>query len=109
MTTTSGAGGAQVRTSYTVGLDVIAQQKGTLAGSTWTAQPLETLLYDGHGSTRALMQGAGASAGIASGQIFDYDAYGQMLPRYSSSSPTSEIGQVTGPLDLCIELAKDIP
>ncbi|MBY0589532.1 RHS repeat-associated core domain-containing protein [bacterium] len=65
-------------------------------GSTWTPSDPQTLLYDGHGSTRALMQGAGASAGIASGQIFDYDAYGQMLPRYSSSSPTSEIAQAPG-------------
>jgi RHS repeat-associated protein len=103
ITTTSGAGGAQVRTSYTIGLDVIAQQKGTRSGSSWTPSDPQTLLYDGHGSTRALMIGNGPGnpdanppilpARIAADQVFDYDAYGQMLPRYASSSATSEIVQ----------------
>jgi hypothetical protein len=55
MTTISGSGGAEVRTSYTVGLDVIAQQERTRSGSTWKPSDSHTFLYDGHGSTRGLI------------------------------------------------------
>ncbi len=101
-TTTSGASGTQVRTSYTIGLDVIAQQSAerseTSPGtwSPWQQQELRTLLYDGHGSTRAVMVGTGEGAPnsippilpaqIAPGQLFTYDAYGQMLPRFNGTS-----------------------
>jgi YD repeat-containing protein len=61
-------GGAPT-TSYVLGLQVEAQSDPTRGGTLY-------LLVDGHGSTRAL---AGTSGGIASGQTFDYDTFGDQL------------------------------
>ncbi len=65
----------EVTKTYTLGHDVIAQQSVALVdGST------VYLLYDGHGSTRALLDAIGQvihSAGVA--QIFRYDAFGVRL------------------------------
>lgn len=77
------------RTSFTIGLDVIAQQSATRPNSTsgnggWTLGTLYTLLYDGHGSTRALLTGSGSSVMIAMDQQFTYSAYGELLTRYNS-------------------------
>jgi RHS repeat-associated protein len=53
---------------YTLGLDVISQADA--AGAVYH------LLYDGHGSTRALLNGAGY---VIAGQTFAYDAYGNAI------------------------------
>jgi RHS repeat-associated protein len=60
-----------VTKTYTLGLDVIAQQAPTIQGGENLS-----LLYDGHGSTRALMDASGA---IVVGQVFAYDAFGNRL------------------------------
>lgn len=59
----------EIDKSYTLGHDVIAQ-----AVDAATAQ---FLLYDGHGSTRALLDALAAVVG--GNQRFAYDAYGNML------------------------------
>ena len=73
-----------VALSYTLGHDVIAQTD-TQAGE------IQYLLYDGHGSTRALVDGDGMvvvnPAGVP--QIFDYDAYGNLLNMTADQAATS--------------------
>jgi RHS repeat-associated protein len=62
--------------SYVIGTDVIAQtapNDGTTLPSGTTAGQLLTLMYDGHGSTRALLNG------LTVIQRFVYDAYGNQL------------------------------
>jgi RHS repeat-associated protein len=59
-----------VAKTFTLGLDVIAQQ----APAVQSGDAL-TLLYDGHGSTRALID-----AQLALAQKYLYDAYGNMFP-----------------------------
>jgi RHS repeat-associated protein len=73
------ADGTLART-YTLGLDVVAQTAPpsaadgtTLPAGVAAGDPL-TLLYDGHGSTRALLDAAHALV-----QRFAYDAYGNQL------------------------------
>jgi RHS repeat-associated protein len=59
--------------AYTLGLDVVTQAA--------VGQALH-LLYDAHGSTRALLNGATAQVaqdGGAVKQVYSYDAYGQLL------------------------------
>jgi RHS repeat-associated protein len=60
----------EIDTTYTLGHDVIAQQSPNEGNG-------ETLyfLYDGHGSTRALI-----NAALELAEKFAYDAYGNMLP-----------------------------
>jgi RHS repeat-associated protein len=58
--------------SYVIGDDIIAQSAGGVSAPSY-------LLYDGHGSTRQLVQNTGAVI-----NHFNYDAYGEML---STSSP----------------------
>jgi RHS repeat-associated protein len=60
----------EIETTYTLGLDVIAQQSPGVAND-------DTLyfLYDGHGSTRALI-----NAALELAEKYAYDAYGNMLP-----------------------------
>ncbi len=60
--------GQTLKKSYVIGLDVEAQWDST--------NGLLYLLADGHGSTRLLTDENGA---LVAGQIFDYDAYGQLL------------------------------
>ena len=61
------AAGALLK-SYTLGLDVISQ--ALAAGA------VRFLLYDGHGSTRGLVDATGQPL---SGQVYRYDAYGNPL------------------------------
>jgi len=61
-------GAHQLQRAYTLGLDVISQAEA--------AGPVYHLLYDGHGSTRALLNGSGV---IIGGQTFAYDAYGNAI------------------------------
>jgi len=56
-------------TSYVLGHDVIAQFRAASAA-------MEYLLYDGHGSTRGLVDAMGLPL---TGQIYAYDAYGNQL------------------------------
>ena len=66
-------------TTYTIGDDVIAQN---VAGTS------KYLLYDGHGSTRQLVQ----SNGTTITDSYSYDAYGVMLggnPTSASPADTS--------------------
>ena len=55
-----------VKLSYVIGDDILAQSS-VVSGQSW-------LLYDGHGSTRALTDTSGAIT-----DRYSYDAYGQML------------------------------
>lgn len=65
----AGSGGTVLSKTYTLGHDVIAQQSPAQAsGATLT------LLYDGHGSTRAVMNGSAAVL-----ERYGYDAYGNLL------------------------------
>jgi RHS repeat-associated protein len=68
--------GGQVVKSYTLGHDVVSQAVG---GGT-----VYHFLYDGHGSTRALLNAVGV---VAAGQRYAYDAYGNML----LGSPTTAL------------------
>ncbi len=70
-----------VTKTYTIGHDVLAQQAAAIA-----AGAVLRFLYDGHGSTRALVNGAGSNAGILNDtvggnglQLFTYDAYGNLV------------------------------
>ncbi len=58
----------QLLRSYTLGHDIISQ--AAAAGT------VHHLMYDAHGSTRALLDAAGA---IVTGQVFNYDAYGNAV------------------------------
>ena len=72
-------------TYYTIGDDVLAQ---TVDGTT------EYLLYDGHGSTRQLVDTAGAVVNDAAHggvQSYSYDAYGVML----GGNPTTDAPKAT--------------
>ncbi len=61
----------QLTKTYTIGHDVIAQQSPSVeSGDTLF------LVYDGHGSTRALLNSSGA---IVTDQVFHYDAYGNAV------------------------------
>jgi len=70
------------RTSYIIGDDVLAQAKND--------NNPQYLLYDGHGSTRQLIDSTGTPGGIV--DSFSYDAYGIMLggnPNRSTPAATS--------------------
>lgn len=67
--------------SYTLGLDVISQWAAAIA----SGSPL-LLLYDGHGSTRGLVDATGQPL---SGQIYRYDAYGNPIGFDSTTAATS--------------------
>ncbi len=74
-------GSGNVTMSYTLGHDVIAQQSPSVeSGDTLF------LLYDGHGSTRALLNSSGA---IVTGQVFHYDAYGNAVGFDAASALTT--------------------
>ena len=68
--------------SYTLGLDVVSQ---------WdAANALAYLLYDGHGSTRALLDASGAVL-----QRYLYDAYGNVLSGIGYAGLTSAANAIT--------------
>ena len=58
----------QITRSYTIGHDLISQADDPAT--------VYHFLYDGHGSTRALLDAAGA---IVADQVFNYDAYGNAV------------------------------
>ncbi len=63
-------------TTYIIGSDVLAQAQ--------TYDTLEYLLYDGHGSTRQVIDNTGAPVGIQ--DSYSYDAYGVAVGFDASSS-----------------------
>lgn len=67
------------RIQYIIGDDVISQTKSTLSGTTWTANPTQYLLYDGHGSTRQLV-----NANLSIQDTYSYDGYGVLLQETST-------------------------
>ena len=70
----------QKRVVYTLGHERISQTATTYSGG--SPQSTETLSFgqDGHGSTRVLLDAAGAIATVAGArQLFHYDAYGNPL------------------------------
>lgn len=70
--------GATLNKTYTLGHDVIAQASTAAQtsgnGVAIAANAPLTFLYDGHGSTRALLDALGAAA-----ERYAYDAYGNLL------------------------------
>jgi len=62
------------RMQYTIGDDAISQTKSIWNGSTWSANPTQYLLYDGHGSTRQLV-----NADLSLQDSYSYDGYGVLL------------------------------
>jgi RHS repeat-associated protein len=67
----------EVTKTYIIGLDMIAQATSAAAADA------QYLMYDGHGSTRALLTSLAAVAQKMPGsinQLFAYDAYGNLLP-----------------------------
>jgi len=76
-----------VRTTYTIGDDVITQYKASTGA--------EQLLYDGHGSTRQLVTGSVGSTAIV--DDFSYDGYGVLLQDESAASvnPGKTLTQAT--------------
>lgn len=75
-------GAVQKATSYILGLDVVGQAVQSAGG------PISRmyLSYDGHGSTRLLLQQDGQ---IVAGQVYSYDAYGLALGFEPSTALTS--------------------
>ena len=82
--------------SYTIGHDKISQRDGDWDPTVPSSQsaPIHIFLYDGHGSTRALIVGDDGLPGTvvhsdAPGteivQYFDYDAYGNLINRHYDS------------------------
>jgi YD repeat-containing protein len=69
-------GGAPTR-SYMLGTALIAQSD--------TTRGVLYFLNDGHGSTRALVNGSGA---VVSGQVYDYDAFGDALDFNAATADT---------------------
>ncbi len=85
----AGAAG-EVRVGYVVGGDVIAQAKADADPS--AADPLTYLLYDGHGSTRALLTVDGniVTDGPAGPAIhLDYDAFGNGVSGFDLGAAAS--------------------
>ncbi len=63
---------------YTIGDDVISQTKATYS-SGWTVADTQYLLYDGHGSTRQLINHTLVSGDVDIVDTYSYDGYGVML------------------------------
>ncbi|MEN6309506.1 MAG: RHS repeat-associated core domain-containing protein [Anaerohalosphaeraceae bacterium] len=75
------------RTDYVIGEDVISQTKSNcdLATNAWTAGVMQYLLYDGHGSTRQLM-----NANLTVQDSYSYDGYGVMLGSAAGSANAAQ-------------------
>ncbi|MEN6309508.1 MAG: Tox-REase-5 domain-containing protein [Anaerohalosphaeraceae bacterium] len=75
------------RTDYVIGEDVISQTKSNcdLETSVWTASATQYLLYDGHGSTRQLM-----NANLSVQDSYSYDGYGVMLGSAAGSANAAQ-------------------
>jgi len=82
-----------VTKTYTLGHDVIAQQAvAVVDGST------VTLLYDGHGSTRALLDEDGQVVNSGGPQVFRYDAFGVRLDAVTALTSLLYSGEQTDAL-----------
>jgi len=75
------------RTDYVIGEDVISQTKSNcdLSTNAWTANATQYLLYDGHGSTRQLM-----NANLTVQDSYSYDGYGVMLGSTADSANAAQ-------------------
>ncbi len=78
-----------VTKTYTLGHDVIAQQDST--------NGVLYLLYDGHGSTRGLVDATGQPL---SGQVYRYDAFGIRLDTATALTTLLYSGEQTDPTGL---------
>ncbi len=67
---------------YTLGDDVISQTKAYDSGSGWTVGDTRYLLYDGHGSTRQLL-----NSDLSIQDSYSYDGYGVMLGDSANPQP----------------------
>ena len=87
-TTTSG-GQTQKVIVYTLGLDQLSQ--ATIPYSAGLPGPAVVyhFIADGHGSTRALLDSAGAIAITGVVQVFDFDAYGNLFNLDPAQAATS--------------------
>src|SRR5262249_13657603 len=90
-TTTDAATGEVTKTVvYTIGSDVISQTTTEYTAGQPSAPVTLTIGADGHGSTRVLLDLAGAVATVAGvRQVFHYDAYGNLLNLAASQAATS--------------------
>ena len=75
------------RLQYTLGDDVISQTKSVSinSGVSWSTNPTQYLLYDGHGSTRQLL-----NTDLTVADAYSYDGYGVMLS--DNSRPEASAG-----------------
>ena len=76
----------RTRIQYTIGDDVISQNKSTSSngGVNWSTGTTQYLLYDGHGSTRQLLNHSGTVQ-----DSYNYDGYGVMLSNGSGTEAAS--------------------
>lgn len=79
---TTTVGTTLTRVQYTLGDDVISQTTSTYSGGVWTANPTQYLLYDGHGSTRQLV-----NTDLSIQDSYSYDGYGVMLGDSTNPKP----------------------
>jgi len=82
----------ELERSYTLGHDVLVQWDATTG--------LVYLLYDGHGSTRALLDAAGQVINAATAQVFRYDAFGVRLDAATALTSLLYSGEQTDATDL---------
>lgn len=75
--------GTQLQRTYTLGQDVLTQANTTAVS---TGAAVHHLLYDGHGSTRAIL-----TASLAFVQKFAYEAYGTMLSSAQLANATTAL------------------
>ena len=79
---------ASISRSYVLGLKVEAQQGAT--GSTYASDGIVYLLTDGHGSTRALVNGSGQTV-----ETYIYDAFGTLLAATHTNTATGTTTSIT--------------
>jgi RHS repeat-associated protein len=70
---------------YTLGDDVISQTRCYDSGSGWQRGDTQYLLYDGHGSTRQLVDGS-----LTVIDAYNYDGYGVMLGSNDSAAANAK-------------------
>jgi hypothetical protein len=82
------SGAAVLLKSYTLGLDVISRAT--------SASAVHFLLYDGHGSTRALVDASGDSITSPTRQVLAYDAFGNAIGFNPANAPPGWVGTAGG-------------
>jgi RHS repeat-associated protein len=88
--TDAGTGQVQRKVVYTLGLDVISQTTTEYSSGQPGTPTTLVFGYDGHGSTRVLLDMAAAVATVAGvRQVFDYDAFGNLLNMAAAQAATS--------------------